>query len=258
MTQTKVNSAWLTIYRANPTASLRLFCFPYAGGASLIYRQWPDNLPSKVEVCPVQLTGRGSRLREAPYTKVEPLVEALMQVLLPYMDKPFAFFGHSMGAIISFELARRLRRDNAPQPVHLFVSGRRAPQLSETDRITYNLPEPELLDELRRLNGTPREVLENPELMRLMLPLLRADFELVQTYEYRSEPPLEYPISVFGGLQDHEVNRESLEAWREQTNASCTVQMFPGDHFFLNTARPLLLRTLTQKLYQHKHLSAPA
>jgi medium-chain acyl-[acyl-carrier-protein] hydrolase len=229
---------------------MRLFCFPYAGGGALIYRNWSNNLPSSVEVLPVQLPGRGNRILDAPFTEMSALVPATAESLLPYLDKPFAFFGHSMGAIISFELTRHLRRENGPQPVALFVSGGRAPQVPDEDPIKYNLPEPEFIEELRRLNGTPPEVLENSELLQLMIPLLRADFSLVETYEYASEPPLKCPIFAFGGLQDVDVKREQLEAWREQTTGHFLLRMFPGDHFFFHTSEAEILRILSLKLGQ--------
>jgi len=148
-----------------------------------------------------------------------------------------------------------LRREHGPGPVHLFVSGRRAPQVPDPDPPTYNLPEPEFLEELRRLNGTPKAVFEHPELMQLMIPILRADFELVQTYMYLPEPPLDCPISAFGGLQDEDVTREHLEAWRDQTTASFSLQMFPGDHFFLHTAQAFLLQTIACKLQPVRSLN---
>ncbi|HEX8091839.1 MAG TPA: alpha/beta fold hydrolase, partial [Blastocatellia bacterium] len=200
-------------------------------------------------VCPVQLPGRGNRLQEPSFTRLVDLVQALNQALFPYFDKPFAFFGHSMGAMIAFELARSLRRDYGLEPMHLFVSGRVAPQIRRQEPITYDLPEPELLEELRRLNGTPKEVLEHPELMQLMLPLIRADFQVVQTYKYSPEPPLSCPISAFGGLQDQGVSRAALEAWREQTAATFIIRMFDGDHFFLHGVQPLFLSILAQELY---------
>ena len=240
---------WLVGSGSNPNAQLRLFCFPYAGGNALIYRNWAGNLPPSVEVCPVQLPGRGNRLQEPSFTRLVDLVQALNQALFPYFDKPFAFFGHSMGAMIAFELARSLRRDYGLEPMHLFVSGRVAPQIRRQEPITYDLPEPELLEELRRLNGTPKEVLEHPELMQLMLPLIRADFQVVQTYKYSPEPPLSCPISAFGGLQDQGVSRAALEAWREQTAATFIIRMFDGDHFFLHGVQPLFLSILAQELY---------
>ena len=176
------------------------------------------------------------------------MVEAALPALLSYFDRPFAFFGHSMGAMLGFELARRLRASHRKGPVQLFLSGQRAPQLRGESRVTYNLPEPLFINELRRLNGTPAEVLEHPELMSLLMPLLRADFELVQTYSYEPGPPLSCPIVAYGGLEDEDVPREDLAAWREQTAAPFSMRMFPGDHFFLHSSKPLLLRQLSEDL----------
>jgi medium-chain acyl-[acyl-carrier-protein] hydrolase len=241
---------WLTCPRPNSRAGLRLFCFPYAGGRAAIFRQWPDSLPTTVEMYAVEYPGRGARLTEPPLTRITCLVQAAADALLPYLDKPFVFFGHSMGAMISFELARWLRQEQSLGPVQLFVSGRRAPHSPNTDRPTYDLPDDEFLEELRRLNGTPKEVLDHAELMRLILPIVRADFEAIQTYRYLPGAPLDCPITAFGGLGDQEVNREHLEAWREHTTAGFALRMFPGDHFFLHTAQRVLLQTLSQDLHQ--------
>ena len=245
--QTEKNR-WLVFPKPNPRARLRLFLFPYAGGSSLIFRRWQEALPANIEICSVELPGRGRRLREPAFATMPPLVEAIAQAIYPYLDKPFTFFGHSMGAIISYELSRYLRRRHQKVPVKLFISGRRAPQIPDEDQSTYNLPEPEFIEELRRLNGTPKAILEHPELMHLIMPQLRADFAVCQTYVYTSEAPLECPISVFGGLDDHPVTRTNLEAWREQTTASFSLRMFPGDHFFLQTAEQTLLRILAEEL----------
>ena len=213
-----------------------------------MFRTWPDGLPADVEVCPVQFPGRGTRLMETPFTRLSPLVQALAEALAPLLDKPFTFFGHSFGALVSFELARQLRRQSAVQPVGLFVSADRAPQIPPRDRPMHALPEAEFLAELRRLNGIPGQVLENAELMQIMLPILRADCAAYETYVYRAEPPLSCFISGFGGLQDQRVSRGDLVAWRDQTSVSFSLQMFPGDHFFLNTAQPQLLQVLSQEL----------
>ncbi|HYP25227.1 MAG TPA: thioesterase II family protein [Blastocatellia bacterium] len=245
---TRQATPWVVIPKPNPSASVRLFCFPYAGGTAAGFRKWPAGLPNSVEVWSVQYPGRGSRIRESPFTRIAPLVDAAAEALMPYMDSPFAFFGHSMGAVVAFELSRILRRELSRTPLHLFVSGRRAPQVvDDTDEI-YKLPDDEFVEELRRLNGTPAEVLEHKELMQLMLPLLRADFEAIGTYEYREEPPLACPISAFGGLEDQDVSRDNLAAWRSQTTSSFSVRMMPGDHFFLHSGEPLLLGALAQEL----------
>ena len=251
MKTTPTFKSWVTCLGPKPEAKLRLFCFHYAGGGALSFRSWSNSLPPTVEVCAVELPGRGSRLMEPPFTQLEPLIQELTRVLLPYLDKPFAFFGHSMGAIVSFELARMLRKDYDLSPVHLFVSGRCAPQVPDPDPPIHTLPEPEFLDELRRYNGTPESVLENAELMELILPTLRADFAVIETYVYTPEPLLDCPITAFGGLEDGKVSYDDLEAWREQTNADFSLQMFPGDHFYIHSAQPLLLQALSRKLHQY-------
>jgi medium-chain acyl-[acyl-carrier-protein] hydrolase len=201
-----------------------------------------------VEVIPVQLPGREGRLREPPLTRVAPIVEAVARDMQPYLDRPFAFFGHSMGAVLAFELARHLRRGQGREPARLFVSGRRAPQLAEDESCSFGLPEPEFIEELRRLNGTPPEVLEHAELMQLMIPVLRSDFEVCQTYRHVPDAPLRCPVAAFGGLRDASVTREALEGWRQHTAAGFTLRMLPGDHFFLNSNRPRLLEALSDEL----------
>lgn len=235
---------------------LRLFCFPYAGGNAFIYRSWGDQLPSHVELYSIQFPGRGSQLRQPAFTRLSAMLDFLYQGIVPLLDKPFAFFGHSMGALICFELARHLGVQQSLEPLGLFLSGRGAPTIKSDEPITFDLPEDEFISELRRLNGTPREVLEHPELLQLMLPILRADFELCQTYSFTSTARLNCPIFVYGGLQDEEVPRENLEAWRDQTTSALTVRMFPGDHFFLHASQSLLLRSLSSDLYQLTQLRA--
>jgi medium-chain acyl-[acyl-carrier-protein] hydrolase len=249
MTTAAAFDSWSACRKPRPQARFRLFCFPYAGGGALIFRTWSDGLSADVEVCPIQLPGRGTRLMEPLFTQLSPLIQALAQALLPLLDKPFAFFGHSLGALVSFELARQLRRQYGVQPVRLFVSAGRAPQLPHRGLPVHTLPEGDFLAELRRLNGTPRAVLEHEELMQIALPVLRADFAVYETYVYSTELPLNYPISAFGGLRDRTMSQSDLEAWREQTSVSFSLQMFPGDHFFLNTTQPLLLRVLSQELH---------
>jgi len=248
MTTASAFDSWIACRKPNPQARLRLFCFPYAGTGASIFRTWSNGLPADVEVCPVQFPGRGTRLMETPFTQLSPLVQALAQALVPLLDKPFAFFGHSLGALVGFELARQLRRQFGVQPVRLFVSADRAPQIPPRDRPIHALPEREFLVELRRLNGIPGKVLEEAELMQIMLPVLRADFAVYETYVYSTEPPLNCVISSFGGLQDDRVSRGDLEAWRDQTSDSFSLRMFPGDHFFLNTTQALLLQVLSQEL----------
>jgi len=230
---------------------MRLFCFPYAGGTAAVFRNWPQYLPSEIELCAVQYAGRGSRLVEPLGEDIVEVMNGIFHDLQPFLKKPFAFFGHSMGALVSYEFARRLQQEKQPGPFQLFVSGSSAPHVKFTTEPTYNLPEPEFIAELRRLQGTPGEVLDNAELMQLMMPIIRADFKASQTYEYVPGPPLECPIRAFGGLKDEMVPRENVEAWSEHTRGSFRAQMLPGDHFFLNTSLSLLTRIIAQELIMH-------
>jgi medium-chain acyl-[acyl-carrier-protein] hydrolase len=244
------SDSWIKCPHPKACAHLRLFCFPYAGGGASIFRAWSNDLPVDVEVCPIQLPGHENRVSTVPFTRLEPLVEALEQVLLPYLDIPFVFFGHSMGALVSFELARQLRRQGRLAPFHLFVSGCRAPQIPAVNASIHQLPKDEFLEKLRHLNGTPMVILQNAELMQLLLPVIRADFSIVETYVYSDESPLNCSISAFGGVQDRVVSYAHLAAWCEQTGGSFTLQLFPGNHFFLQSARSLLLQALSQDLTQ--------
>jgi len=239
---------WLAYREVNPRARLRMFCFPYAGGGASAYRGWAASLPGEVEVCPVQLPGRESRLRDQPFTRAEVLIPAIADALAPYMDMPFVFFGHSMGGMISFELTRELRRRGKALPLHIFVSGRRAPQVPAREEPIHDLPEPEFIEKLRELNGTPEEVLQHAELMKLLVPILRADFAVNETYTYTEEEPFDIGLSAFGGLGDVEVTKEDLELWRTQTRARFRLRMLPGDHFFLNSGRDLLTEAIARDL----------
>jgi len=187
---------------------------------------------------------------EPRFTKLFPLVRELAKSLHPFLNLPFAFFGHSLGALICFELARQLRRQNDPDPYHLFISAYRAPQLPNHNPPLHQLPDAEFIKRLRDLNGTPEAVLQNEGLLQMLLPLLRADFAILETYEYVSEALLTSSISVFGGLQDSIVSQDHLAAWRDQTNNTFTLHMLPGDHFFLHDAQSDLLQVINRELVQ--------
>ncbi|MBK1986440.1 thioesterase [Sphaerospermopsis aphanizomenoides BCCUSP55] len=228
-------NSWVTCPKPNPNAKLRLFCLPYAGGSATIFRTWPKNLPPTIEVCPIELPGRGRQMRLPLYTKMQPLVQEIAENLIPYLDKPFAIFGHSMGGLVSFELTRLLRSDYNFTPLHLFISARNAPQVSPTKRKIYNLPDAEFWQEILNYNGTPDEVTANQDIIAVFLPILRADFTVLETYIYTHQPPFDFPISVFGGLQDPTFADYELEAWKEHTTAAFSLQMFEGNHFFINS-----------------------
>ncbi|MBE9045187.1 acyltransferase domain-containing protein [Pleurocapsales cyanobacterium LEGE 10410] len=239
---------WIARPQPNPQASIRLFCFPYAGAGISCFRSWTKHLAPEIEVCPIQLPGRENRRQEVPLTRMKSVVQTLAPMLRPYLDQPYAFFGHSMGAMLCFELARELRRRNWQQPSHLLVSACRAPQVPDLAPPLHRLPEVKFLEKLKNLKGIPEEILAGPKLMQLFLPTLRADFELLETYFYLNEQPFDFPITAFGGLADNKVSIEELNVWREQTKAEFNLQMFTGDHFFLHTSNRELLPELAQQL----------
>lgn len=239
---------WLIRFRPNTAARLRLFCFPYAGGGAHIFRSWSERLPPFVEVLGVQPPGRGRRVRETPFTRIAPLVEDLRAAILPFLDLPCVFFGHSLGAWVAFELSRALRRNQEMLPLGLFVSGSSAPQLSVNSEPEADLSAEEFVERLRELEGTPPKVLEHEGLLEILLPMLRGDFAVVHTYQYREEPPLACPIIAFGGAEDKVVSQEELTGWQAQTAARFSLHLFPGDHFYLRTGERALLDVLAQEL----------
>lgn len=247
---------WFPFVRSRPGAEVRLFCFPYAGGGASIFRDWAGRLPGFVETWPIQLPGRETRFREPAFTRVQLLVEALAKSLRPKLDRPFAFFGHSLGGLVAFELSRKIKEYLGLQPSRLFVSGCEAPQTRSSGGAVHALPSDEFREELRRLNGTPLAVLDNDELMELMLPTLRADFSLWETYAYTADAPLACPIIALGGLGDDLLSRQDLDAWRELTTGPFCLRMLPGDHFFLHSAQPLLLQILAQEFLEGKYAMA--
>jgi surfactin synthase thioesterase subunit/glycosyltransferase involved in cell wall biosynthesis len=226
--------AWFPNADPASPAALRLFCFPHAGGGTLMFRPWGAALPEGAALVPVRLPGRETRISEPPFDRMEPLVEALAQAIRPFLNERFAFYGHSMGAAVAFELARCLRRQGLPAPAGLFVSAARAPQFRLNHIAPPELSDDQLIAELKKLGGVPAEALADEELVRSILPAVRADSALYRSYVYVEEPPLECPIRAYGGISDPNVTRDHLEAWARQTTASFAVEMLPGGHFFVN------------------------
>ncbi len=240
---------WFPYARPLPSPRLRLFCLPYAGGGASLFRPWASLLPSGVELWAAQPPGRETRFGEPAFTRAAAYVASLSEAVRPLLldGVPYAFFGHSMGALMAFELARALRTQPVPQPRMLFVSARQAPHLPPHQR-AHDLPEPEFIEYLRRLQGTPEAVLENEELRAIIFPLLRRDFEVLELYEYRPEPPLDVPLRALGGLEDRPVGLAQLEAWREHSRAFLGVRQLPGGHLYLNEDRERLIRAIVEDL----------
>jgi medium-chain acyl-[acyl-carrier-protein] hydrolase len=231
------------------TKRLSLFCFPYSGGSSSVYFPWAKEVPGFIELHAVELPGRWSRATEPVFRRMGPLVEALSEDLHPQLlTRPFAFFGHSLGALVCYELARFLQKRSMPQPVHLFASACPAPQCMHKWRYLHDLTDLELIEKLRVLGGMPSDVLGNAGLMRLLFPIIRADLEVCATYAYASGKRLQCPISVFGGRDDVTTSCEDLMAWKEHSAGDFMYRALRGGHFFLKTECHAIIGAISQDL----------
>jgi len=242
--------SWLPTLREASAARLRLYCFHHAGGGPSLYREWSADLPRDVEVVPVLLPGRGLRLREEPYTRMAPLVEGVLAAIRPTLDRPFAFFGHSMGALVAFETAHALRRAGDAGPLQVFVSGCAPPHRhAAPERRRHDLDEPRLIELVKHLNAGGDAILEDTAIIRRRLPLLRADLAVCETYVLGERRPLACPVTVYGALHDPIVTVDELDEWRDYTTASFLKRVFPGGHFFLmESARDQMMRLLGREL----------
>jgi medium-chain acyl-[acyl-carrier-protein] hydrolase len=232
-----------------PSPRIRLFCFPYAGSGASVFNSWPARLPSGIELRGVPLPGRETRWREKLPTDLPELARLLIEEL-EWPDEPFAFFGHSMGALIAFEMALALRARLQREPIHLFVSGCRAPHLRDRFGLLCQRSDARLAVELRHLGGTSEEVFKNPELLQLLLPIFRADLALCAGYLCRGIAPLDCPITVFGALDDPRANRRELAAWRRYTASAFSLRWYSGRHFFFQDPASGFIEDLTASLRQ--------
>jgi len=230
-------------------ARIRLFCFPYAGGGTAMFRDWVPELPPEVAVYAIQLPGREGRMLEEPIGELNAVLAELQPVIVPHLSVPFAFFGHSMGAVISWELARSLKASCGIRPAHLFVAGSRALPAAKLWLTGFEaLSDTELAEEMRNLNGTPTEVMQDAELLKLVLPAFRADLSLLAKYRYQPGPPLDCPATAFGGASDPVVPADVLGDWAELTTGDVHVRVRDGDQFFVHSARAELLETIASRL----------
>lgn len=239
---------WIVGPPRQSAPALRLFCLPHAAGAASAYTGWAGRLGDAVEVCPVEPPGRQTRWREPAFDRLGPLVDALATAVAGELDRPYALFGHSMGSLVAFELARELRRRGLGEPRALLVSGGLAPSLRREPPPVHRLPDPELVERLKAIGGLPDEICAEPELLELLLPTVRADFAVCETYAYRAQPPLRCPVTAFAGADDREVPPARMDPWQRETDGGFTRHVLPGGHFFLRSAEADLLALLRTAL----------
>jgi surfactin synthase thioesterase subunit len=245
-----LQNRWIAGQVGKIDTNIRLFCFGHAGSGGAFFHPWRTPLLPEIEVCPVVLPGREMRLGEEPYTLIDQVIEPLFSALLPLTGKPFALFGHSVGAIVAFELARRFTASYVPAPLCLFVSGRRAPWLPARRQPFFGIPDREFLAAVGRMNGMRAELLEYPEVLELFLPSLRADFEMNDTYTFLPGPKLSCPVFAFAGDEDAEVHPSEMSAWADVTENQFRLRVFPGDHFYHKDAPPAIFSAIRQGIQQ--------
>lgn len=235
--------------------ALTLFCLPYAGGSAAIYREWAPRLPSWINLIPMHMPGRGVRQRMKPTHRWPELLDLLVEDAQPFITRPFAIFGHSMGALVGIELAHALRERHGLSPVWFGASACRAPSRREQELHWLTCPESEFLDEVRSLKGMPDELLENREFMDFVLPFLRADFHLCGSYGYRQRDPLDCAMLVLGGEQDTEMAEDSrnLSAWARETTGPYEQTEIDAGHFFINTHRDRVIDRVVESLARAFH-----
>lgn len=247
---TRQKSNWVTS-NSHPQAQckVKLFCFPYAGGGSAVFYPWREALRSEIDLLRIQLPGREHRLREPLFTNLDALVEKLVNELWhEFSQQPVAFFGHSMGAVVAFEVVRELERQHDIVPVHLFVSGHRAPHLPNPDLPCSNLSDVDFIARVCAYEGIPDLILQNQELMEIFLPILKADFEILESYCYKDGLPLICPLTVFGGMTDPKVSKKDIDAWSVHTSSHFDQQILSGGHFFIHDSMPQVIEQINLAL----------
>jgi surfactin synthase thioesterase subunit len=240
--------SWVSVGPGFQDAPIRLFCFAHAGGGAQFYRPWRERLGPEVGVLAAVLPGRESRIRERPIDRFEELLPRVFAAVAPFADRPFAVFGHSLGALVGYEVARLFGDSPVGAPARLFVSGRRPPHLPGRLRPRHTMADGDLLGLLDGLGGTPSGLLTRPEVAELFLPSLRADFQLNETYRHRPQPVLACPVSALTGRADPEVDRAEMAQWAVVTSREFRMRTFAGGHFYLQGAPDPVVAAIREDL----------
>lgn len=241
-----IDTPWFSM-RKQP-AEFTLFCFPFSGGTAAAFKPWQVHNSDLLEVVPVKLPGRETRYKEPAFFDLVDMASAFVDALAPYTDRRYALYGHSMGGLIIFEVVRQIRQRGLPMPEHLFPGAYRSPERPSTKRNIHHLDNEAFLEELRTYEGTPESFFDNPELIDFLLPMLKADFSIHETWVYKNQPPLDIPITGFYGKEDPISPATEMQPWQAHTSKSFELVQIPGSHFFLNDGRPLVLRKIINAL----------
>ena len=249
----ELHSKWIHRPAPRPEATNRLICFPFAGGGASSFRDWASHVPADTELLVIQLPGREERISEPLVTRCDEIVRSVCTELLTYLDKPFALFGHSMGAVVAYEVVRRLRADGHRQPTHLFLSSRGAPQSQALDGELRQLEGLDFLDKLHELYGAvPEAIRNNAELRDVFTPILKADVTVLETHCYNEEAPIGCPITVMGGEDDPRITADMLSAWEAHTNGSFAQKMYAGGHFYLFDQVEAVVEVISNQMNKSK------
>jgi len=250
-----LDTPWTHFISRNPNAKLRLFCFHYSGGNANVFSPWAQFIPNDIELCSIQLPGRMDLMHLAPFQKFDDVIQPLCAQLLPYLrDKPFVFFGHSLGALLGYGLSHYLLEKYCISPSGLVVSACACPSIRNSGEPIHLLPESAFIEKLYSYNGADngdvRQLFENKAFMQLMIPILRADFSLSATYHYVKRQPFDFPIFAYGGDQDSQVSPDEIKAWHLETTNIFKYALFSGGHFFLKKQQEMFLKTLVIHLQE--------
>jgi len=253
-----VDSRWFLITRPKPRAQYRLFCFPYAGGSATAFNSWEDLLPSSIELVAIQPPGRANRMDEDPLTSVADMAGQLARALPSMLDRPYLVYGHSLGAIVSFEVLHALQAGRLPAPRWYFCAARRAPQAPPRIGPIHEYPLEKFKSELKSFNGTPDVILENDDLMELLVPMLRTELKAAYVYHREPDAKLECNVSVFGGARDQVVLPQELAGWQDHFSAPMDLRIFAGGHFFMEDNKKLVVNAICERAGLSRPASQPS
>lgn len=242
------SSKWFLVSRPKKEAEYRLFCFPYAGGSATVYNAWNDLLPDHVELVAIQPPGRANRWNEKLHTSVKEMVDDLISAIPAWLDRPYMIYGHSLGSAVAFETLHALEQRKLRLPLRFFAGARRAPHCPPRIPPIHDYPLEEFKSEVKKLNGTPDSILENPDIMEIFVPVLRTDLKAAYAYHRAPSSKINCEVSIFGGAGDDKVVQEDLIGWQEHFSTTMDMHIFDGGHFFLEDNKKMVVERICHSI----------